>query len=90
MNSRNWSFIPVKLSVPGPWKQGVNITKDLTEVDMDLANFFRGCLGRDKNIIFWKEVWLGDEPLCSRFPNLFYWIWLTWPGWAVAPLEKKN
>ncbi|KAJ0434018.1 hypothetical protein HanRHA438_Chr17g0817611 [Helianthus annuus] len=71
MNSRNWSFIPVKLSVPGPWKQVVNITKDLTEVDMDLATFFRGCPGQDKKIIFWKKVWLGDEPLCSRFPNLF-------------------
>jgi hypothetical protein len=27
--------------------------------------------GRRSSVIFWKDSWLGEEPLCVRFPSLF-------------------
>jgi hypothetical protein len=27
--------------------------------------------GKDSSISFWKDVWIGEVPLCSRFPTLF-------------------
>jgi hypothetical protein len=27
--------------------------------------------GKNSNISFWKDVWIREVPLCSRFPTLF-------------------
>jgi mannosylglycoprotein endo-beta-mannosidase len=27
--------------------------------------------GKNSSISFWKDVWIGEVPLCSRFPTLF-------------------
>jgi hypothetical protein len=26
---------------------------------------------RRSNVSFWKDTWLGEQPLCARFPSLF-------------------
>ncbi|KAJ0445231.1 putative RNA-directed DNA polymerase [Helianthus annuus] len=70
-NSRTWSFVPIKLSISGPWKQLARVYLDLNEVGVDLVHMFRGKPGFDSQIYFWKESWLFDVPLYRRFPNLF-------------------
>ncbi|KAJ0597676.1 putative RNA-directed DNA polymerase [Helianthus annuus] len=70
-NSRTWSFIPVKLSLPGPWKQIYNLSVDFGDVGVNLEALFRVHPGQDKDVFFWKERWLFDEPLCDRFTSLY-------------------
>ncbi|KAJ0883842.1 putative RNA-directed DNA polymerase [Helianthus annuus] len=70
-NSRSWNFIPVKLSVPGLWKQIVKISSDLENLGINLPSLFRGVPGCNCMMSFWKESWLIEEPLDSKFPNLF-------------------
>ncbi|XP_076889715.1 uncharacterized protein LOC143540582 [Bidens hawaiensis] len=45
---RSWSFIPAKVSIPGPWKYIVNINKELLKYGLDLSKRIG------------KEVVLGD------------------------------
>ncbi|KAJ0836605.1 putative RNA-directed DNA polymerase [Helianthus annuus] len=70
-NSRTWNFIPVKLSVPGPWKQVVKVSSDLEALGINISSLFRGTPGCDSVIYFWREPWLLEDPLCSRYLNLF-------------------
>ncbi|KAJ0878916.1 putative reverse transcriptase zinc-binding domain-containing protein [Helianthus annuus] len=70
-NTRSWNFIPVKLSMPGPWKQVAQVASDLEEMGLDLISMFRGLPGCQSQISFWKEIWLFEEPLFRKFPNLF-------------------
>ncbi|KAJ0472993.1 hypothetical protein HanLR1_Chr15g0574651 [Helianthus annuus] len=70
-HSRSWSFIPAKLSLPGPWKQIRNISRDFESLGIDLAALFQVCPSRQKDVSFWKERWLFEEPLCDKFPQLF-------------------
>ena len=31
-----------------------------------------GCVvGNGENTLFWIDLWLGDQPLCEKFPALF-------------------
>ncbi|KAM0003966.1 putative reverse transcriptase zinc-binding domain-containing protein [Helianthus debilis subsp. tardiflorus] len=70
-NSRNWQFIPVKITLAGPWKHITSISKDFRNIGIDLVKCFKGAPGQGRDILFWKEWWLGDGPLCILFPNLF-------------------
>ncbi|KAJ0899075.1 putative reverse transcriptase zinc-binding domain-containing protein [Helianthus annuus] len=70
-NQRSWSFIPTKLSIGGPWKQVHNLAKDFETMGINLESLLRGQPGTEKEMRFWKEKWLGDEPLCERYPGLF-------------------
>jgi hypothetical protein len=31
----------------------------------------RFCPGKNSNISFWKDLWIGEVPMCARFPTLF-------------------
>ncbi|KAM0007813.1 putative RNA-directed DNA polymerase [Helianthus debilis subsp. tardiflorus] len=70
-NSRSWSFIPAKMSLAGPWKQIHKLSIDFGELGINLESLFRASPGHEKEILFWKEKWLFDEPLCEKFSNLF-------------------
>jgi mannosylglycoprotein endo-beta-mannosidase len=32
---------------------------------------FRFFPGKRSNVSFWKDLWIGEQPLCVRFPSLF-------------------
>ncbi|KAF5760166.1 putative RNA-directed DNA polymerase [Helianthus annuus] len=70
-NSRTWSFIPAKMSMAGPWKQIHNLKIDFNAMGFCLESLFRGSPGSDREMFFWKERWLFEEPLCEKFPALF-------------------
>ncbi|KAJ0628987.1 putative RNA-directed DNA polymerase [Helianthus annuus] len=69
--SRSWNYIPVKLSLPGPWKQIRNISADLENSNLSLRNQLKGAMGNGTDILFWLDTWLGELPLAHEFPGLF-------------------
>ncbi|KAJ0845371.1 hypothetical protein HanRHA438_Chr15g0712871 [Helianthus annuus] len=70
-SSRAWSFIPVRLSKAGPWKQIMKGSKDLESYGLKLELLFRGEMGRGNQIAFWKESWMSDDTLEVRFPRAY-------------------
>ncbi|KAJ0755575.1 putative RNA-directed DNA polymerase [Helianthus annuus] len=70
-NSRSWSAIPAKISIPGQWKQIINIQHHLTRKGIDLQKEIRVSVGNGSNTLFWLDLWLGNEPLYMSFPSLF-------------------
>ncbi|KAJ0482819.1 putative RNA-directed DNA polymerase [Helianthus annuus] len=70
-HNRSWSPMPVKMSMPGPWKQIVGIAKDLWDLGIDLASCFRAAVGSGLGILFWLDCWIADVPLRILFPELF-------------------
>ncbi|MFS7949948.1 putative reverse transcriptase zinc-binding domain-containing protein [Helianthus anomalus] len=70
-NERTWNLVPRKLSVAGPWKQVAKVSEELERYGINLITCFRAIPGNGRSVVFWKERWLGIEPLQSRFPNLF-------------------
>ncbi|KAJ0523823.1 putative reverse transcriptase zinc-binding domain-containing protein [Helianthus annuus] len=70
-NARSWSFIPAKMTAPGPWKQVVSIGQDFSALDIDLTCLFQLNLGDGKDVSFWKDRWITPEPLCTMFPLLY-------------------
>ncbi|XP_021990642.1 uncharacterized protein LOC110887042 [Helianthus annuus] len=69
--ARLWSGIPSKLSMPGPWKQVARISQDLTDWGVNLESVFRGVVDNGKEILFWKDCWVGQIPLCEKFLILY-------------------
>uniref|UniRef100_A0A251TXQ6 Putative RNA-directed DNA polymerase, eukaryota, Reverse transcriptase zinc-binding domain protein n=1 Tax=Helianthus annuus TaxID=4232 RepID=A0A251TXQ6_HELAN len=69
--ARSWNFIPVSLSISGPWKQVVKIQDELSKEGINLRSLFKGMVGHGRDIQFWTACWFGEEPLANRFPNLF-------------------
>ncbi|XP_035834229.1 uncharacterized protein LOC118482710 [Helianthus annuus] len=70
-NSRSWSFIPAKLSLAGPWKQIKKLSDDFEAMGINLELMFKGYPGSEKQMLFWKERWLFDVPLCEKYPLIF-------------------
>ncbi|KAJ0599393.1 putative RNA-directed DNA polymerase [Helianthus annuus] len=70
-NARSWSFIPVKVSVPGIWKQVAKIELDLSSIGIDLVGLFKSKFVRGSETAFWMEAWTSDEPFRSKFPALY-------------------
>jgi hypothetical protein len=47
---------------------------DICNIDKDSDWFTRAAMkkvGNGRNTKFWKEIWVGDQPLCIKFPRLF-------------------
>ncbi|KAJ0876108.1 putative RNA-directed DNA polymerase [Helianthus annuus] len=70
-NSRAWNIIPIKLSCAGPWKHIYNIAPILSNKGIDIGRSLSGVVHGGGEIAFWIDVWIGSEPLCSRFPLLY-------------------
>ncbi|KAJ0638467.1 putative RNA-directed DNA polymerase [Helianthus annuus] len=70
-NSRSWSAIPAKISMPGIWKQIVNIHHSLQQKGIDLFKAIRNVVGNGSNTLFWLDLWIGNTPFHIRFPTLF-------------------
>ncbi|KAJ0825826.1 putative reverse transcriptase zinc-binding domain-containing protein [Helianthus annuus] len=69
--SRAWNFIPVKLSVAGPWKQIAKVSQDLESYAVDIVSLFKCKLGDGKSIHFWRDKWLLEDSLNTKFPLLY-------------------
>ncbi|KAM0036425.1 putative reverse transcriptase zinc-binding domain-containing protein [Helianthus debilis subsp. tardiflorus] len=70
-HNRSWSPVPVKISMPGPWKQIVGIAKELMSLGVDLSTAFRAAVGNGLGTAFWMDCWITDVPLCVTCPSLF-------------------
>ncbi|KAJ0895798.1 putative RNA-directed DNA polymerase [Helianthus annuus] len=70
-HNRSWSPVPIKMSMPGPWKQIVGVAKDLVDLGVDLSTAFRAAVGNGLGTAFWMECWITDIPLCVMCPALF-------------------
>ncbi|KAJ0524125.1 putative reverse transcriptase zinc-binding domain-containing protein [Helianthus annuus] len=70
-SSRAWNFVPLKLSVPGIWKQVAKLQHELTTININLSDLFRGVPGDGLGLSFWHDCWLLEAPLKEKFPALF-------------------
>ncbi|XP_022003347.1 uncharacterized protein LOC110900790 [Helianthus annuus] len=70
-NSRMWNTIPIKLTLPGPWKQVAKSMADLNSAELNVSKYMRGVIGRGNQILFWLDNWCGEATLASRYPRLF-------------------
>ncbi|GJT05143.1 putative RNA-directed DNA polymerase, eukaryota, reverse transcriptase zinc-binding domain protein [Tanacetum coccineum] len=55
----------------GAWYQIAKLNQDLTSYGIDLHTLFRLKIGNGESTSFWKDVWVGNSPLCNAFPRLF-------------------
>ncbi|KAK1420098.1 hypothetical protein QVD17_21428 [Tagetes erecta] len=69
-NSRSFNSIPIRSSNTGTWKNILSINKDLMNLSIDLGTSIVGKVGNGEDLLFWSDVWLGDSPLCERFPTI--------------------
>ncbi|XP_076895068.1 uncharacterized protein LOC143547554 [Bidens hawaiensis] len=55
----------------GIWSPIVKSINKLNDEDLIPASVIRIKVGNGSETLFWKDVWIGDSSLCSRFPRLF-------------------
>ncbi|KAJ0587441.1 hypothetical protein HanIR_Chr04g0163231 [Helianthus annuus] len=70
-NTRGWSGIPAKITISGPWTNIFKVANEFTHVGIDLKAMFRSKLGDGRSVQFWQDVWVGQNSLASRFPDLY-------------------
>ncbi|XP_076937070.1 uncharacterized protein LOC143604495 [Bidens hawaiensis] len=70
-SERSWSFIPAKVSLPGPWKHIVKISSEVAELGIELDTVMRCEVKSGTNALFWIDRWCGDMAFHARFPLLF-------------------
>ncbi|XP_035839068.1 uncharacterized protein LOC118486612 [Helianthus annuus] len=70
-NPRAWSDIPVKISVPGPWKSIISIRQVFVLADIDLNRAVKASVSNGNHISFWLDCWLEPDPLYICFLELF-------------------
>uniref|UniRef100_A0A251TGE5 Reverse transcriptase zinc-binding domain-containing protein n=1 Tax=Helianthus annuus TaxID=4232 RepID=A0A251TGE5_HELAN len=66
-----WECLPYKKALNGVW---VNIAKNFINTKVEgkpLKNFLVGSVGNGEKIAFWLDTWLFNEPLKTKFPDLF-------------------
>ncbi|XP_021980702.1 uncharacterized protein LOC110876851 [Helianthus annuus] len=69
--SREWNDIPVKVSLPGPWKSIHSVRQSLLYANIDLHQDFSAVVCGGNNVFFWLDKWLDQLPLYVKFPALF-------------------
>ena len=50
---------------------GTGLWKEIRKKWETLYGNTRFLIGNDSKVSFWKDLWCGDEALCSTFPTLF-------------------
>ncbi|KAI3742186.1 hypothetical protein L1987_59866 [Smallanthus sonchifolius] len=66
-----WECIPFKKSFNGVWNNIAKLFINTKVGGSPLRNYIKGELGNGKEISFWLDPWLINEPLKQRFPELF-------------------
>ncbi|XP_077223402.1 uncharacterized protein LOC143857014 [Tasmannia lanceolata] len=62
----------------GEWKAGVPVRgrgsaawRSIASICGCFDQYIRFCVGKGDEVRFWLDLWIGDTPLCQKFPNLF-------------------
>ncbi|KAM0044066.1 putative RNA-directed DNA polymerase [Helianthus debilis subsp. tardiflorus] len=66
-----WEAINFKSSLSGVWSNIAKVFVHYKVGGLPLRNFIKGEVKDGKDIFFWLDTWLINEPLKLRFPDLF-------------------
>ncbi|XP_071727611.1 uncharacterized protein [Rutidosis leptorrhynchoides] len=50
---------------------GMGLDRFLLKFNIDFANTFTKVVNDGKETFFWKDKWIGDQPLCVSFNRLY-------------------
>lgn len=64
-------FFPIKVEIPGTWKQIVKVTNYFLDFNIDIAGLFKRSMGKGDNISFWCDTWASDVPFLKKFHILY-------------------
>ncbi|KAJ0555729.1 putative reverse transcriptase zinc-binding domain-containing protein [Helianthus annuus] len=67
----NWEFIPARKSLGGVWCNIAGVLSKTVVGGRPLRNFFKSKIGNGNNTSFWLDLWLCNEPLKNKYPELF-------------------
>ncbi|XP_022003431.1 uncharacterized protein LOC110900881 [Helianthus annuus] len=70
-SERSSNPIPGKMTIAGPWKQVIKVSRDTEKYGINLSDCFWADLRVGESVSFWKERWIEGETLQSRYPGLF-------------------
>lgn len=68
---RTWPAIPLNKSLSGTWSNIAKIDNLMAHENVSLLKASRGIIGNGREIRFWVDPWLNEEPLRVLFPNLY-------------------
>ncbi|MFS7926624.1 putative reverse transcriptase zinc-binding domain-containing protein [Helianthus anomalus] len=66
-----WECIPFKNSFNDVWNNIAKMFINTKAGGSPLRNYIKGEVGNGKEILFWLDPWIINEPLQQRFPELF-------------------
>lgn len=67
---RNLNVITVPTNASRWWKEIHKVCENV-ESGIWFDNCLEWVVGEGQKVKFWKDKWIGEEPLCSRFPRLY-------------------
>ncbi|XP_076894468.1 uncharacterized protein LOC143546762 [Bidens hawaiensis] len=67
----SWNFIPYSLSIPGPWRSIGKLDSDLDPMGLSMRSDLRSVVGNGVTLLFWSDIWVGEEAFQVRFPGLY-------------------
>ncbi|MFS7909622.1 putative RNA-directed DNA polymerase [Helianthus anomalus] len=70
-SKKKWGSIPFNSRFTGTWKNLVKHEFNKKVEGRRMNELMRGKLGNGKSIRFWVDIWLGEEALKDKYPNLF-------------------
>ncbi|XP_071728940.1 uncharacterized protein [Rutidosis leptorrhynchoides] len=53
------------------WNGIKALDNDFPKLNLNFANSFLRVISEGKEVLFWKDTWLGEHPLCVTFARLF-------------------
>ncbi|XP_021985349.1 uncharacterized protein LOC110881378 [Helianthus annuus] len=70
-SGRGWTYIPVKLTLGGMWKQIASVPDILENISSGPNLFVNGNVKSGHSVFFWSDWWVSDNTLQRKFPLLF-------------------
>ncbi|PWA67186.1 reverse transcriptase domain, Reverse transcriptase zinc-binding domain protein [Artemisia annua] len=64
-------MLPCSHSSSGCWKSIVKLGQKKSSDGRQLNSIFIGIVGDGSSVNFWTDIWLADDPLRIKYPNLF-------------------
>ncbi|MFS7935032.1 hypothetical protein Hanom_Chr05g00398661 [Helianthus anomalus] len=55
----------------GPWAHFLKAERDLSDLGVNVRDFFARSVGVGDHTRFWRDAWFGKSPLSSLFPDLY-------------------
>nr|KAJ0194161.1 hypothetical protein LSAT_V11C800395240 [Lactuca sativa] len=60
-----------KKTITGVWKTIAGTMKDIQEFGLNLDDIFRQEIKFGENTMFWKDTWMNNEKLKTKYPSLY-------------------